>query len=299
MAYTLTSDISRMIVEGNKEVFMGNFDTFPREYTNFSVAKTAQKETEYYDSMGNLGAASEKTEGDNITYGKVSQAYQTAIRNKTWANGYSHTMEAIKYDLFGVINSVKAKELARTMAELEETTLITQWDNAFATNLADGVPLCSNSRPCKDSPGTLNDTLATASSLTVPENHKTMIKMFSQFKNHAGGRMKSYPNKGLTNIQNQLDIEEIYGSDKKANEISNTKNSLPKISWEYSTYLSDTNAWFMWDSKFEHILFQWFMKTEFDQDEDKIGNKNMYFNAIAIYNCGTLPNIGIVGNQGA
>jgi hypothetical protein len=111
--------------------------------------------------------------------------------------------------------------------------------------------------------------------------------------------MKSYPTHGMTHIQNMMDIEEIYGSTSKANEISNTKNVLPKIKWVYSTYLTSLTAWFMWDSKFEHVLFQQNMATKFDQDEDKITTKNMYFNAIALYNAGVLPNIGIVGNAGA
>lgn len=297
MAYTMTSDISRMIVAGQKEIFMKNFDAYPVEYTQFTTDKKAINKTETYDSMGNLGAGAEKQEGGAINYGSVSQAYQTSITNKTWSNGYSVTFEASKYDKYSCINSVKAKELSRTMRELEETRAIKRWDEAFTTNLADGVPLCSNSKPLVNS-ALLNDTLATASSLKTPENHKTMIKMFSAFKNHAGGKMKSFPNKGLTHVNNMMDIEEIYGSQLKANEISNTKNSLPKISWEYSTYLSSETAWFMWDSKFEHVLFQWFMKTEFDSEIDVINTKNLYLNAIAIYETGVLPNIGIVGNVG-
>ena len=299
MAYTMTSDISRLIVAGQKEIFTKNFEAFPLEYPNFTTEKTANKKAETYDSVGNLGAASEKVEGDAITYGKIQQAYQTTITNKTWANGYAVTLEAVKYDLYNVVNSAKAKELSRTMREAEETRAILRFDNGFATNLADGVPLFTNSRPCVDSVGTLNDTLATASSLTSPANHKTAINMFYNFKNHAGGNIKSTPNKGLTHVGNMLDIEEIYGSVNKANEISNTKNTLPKISWQYSSYLSDTNAWFLWDSSFEHVLIQWFLKTQFDSDEDKISTKNLYLNAIAIYETGVLPNIGIVGNAGA
>jgi hypothetical protein len=298
MAYTITSDISRMIVEGNKEVFTKNFDPFPIEYPAFTTAKTAKKETEYYDSMGNLAAGGQKVEGDSIVYRKVGQAYQTAIKNLTWANGFSHSMESIKYDLFGVINSAKSKELARTMRELEENRAIKRFDEAFTTTLADGVALCGSSKPLINS-GSTNTTVVTSSSLKTPENHKTMIKAFSSFLNHAGGKMKSYPTDGLTHVQNMMDIEEIYGSTNKANEISNTKNSLPKIKWNYSTYLSSTTAWFMRDSKFEHVLFQWFMKTVFDSDEDKISTKNMYMNAIGIYETGVLPNVGIMGNAGA
>lgn len=296
MARTITSDISRMIVEGQKEIFTKNFDSFAIEYTEFTTAKTATKKTETYDSMGNLRAATEKQEGDAITYGKVQQAYQTEITNKTWANGYQHSMEAIKYDLYGVVNSVKAKELARTMRELEEDNAAYWLNNAFTVNLADGVPLCSDSRPQFNVNGGVNDTLTTGA--LSPDAIKTAFSMFSQFKNHQGGPMKSVPSDLITNSYNMITVEEIMGSTLKAYELSNTSNKLPKLTPKYSTYMTSTTAWFMRDRNFDHILFQWFMKTQFDQDEDKISTKDMFFNSIAIYNTGALPNIGIIGSLG-
>jgi hypothetical protein len=298
MAYTITTDVSRMLLAGQKEIFTRNFDMYPKEYEWFTTPKKATKQTETYDSMGNLKAAARKVEGDAITYGKVTQAYQTSITNYTWANGYEVTIESTKYDLYGVLNSVKAKELARTMRELEEANAIYWVDNATAVNLADGVPLASNSKPLTDS-ASLNDTLATSSSIAVPDNHQTVINMFYNFKNHAGGPMRAIPNKAFTHYVNQFTVEEVYKSINRANEFSNTKNVLPKISWGYSTYISSQTAWMMWDSSFEHILFQWFMKNAFDADTDKIYTKNMYFNSIAMYNTGCLPNIGIVYNAGA
>lgn len=298
MAYTMTPDISRMIEVGQKEIFTANFESYPVEYTSFTQAKTANKKTETYDSMGNLKKAAEKPEGFPIDYGKVTQAYQTSITNKTWANGYSHSMEAIKYDKYGVVNSIKAKELARTMRELEEEQAISMVDNILTTNLADGVPLASLSHPLVDS-ASLNVTLVTASSLKIPDNHKTVINAFYDFKNHAGGKMKSYPTDALTHIGNQLDIEEVLGSVNKANEMSNTKNTIPRVRWHYSTYMADTNAWMYWDNRFDHLLFQTFMNVEMAQDEDKISTKNMYFNAIEIFNVGAIPNIGLVYNAGA
>lgn len=298
MAYTITNDISRMLVEGQKEIFTKNFESYPIEYTQFVVTKTATKKTETYDSMGNLQKAVEKPEGTAIQYGKVTQAYQTSITNKTWANGYSHSFEAIKYDLYGVVNSIKAMELARTMRELEEEQAISLVDNALTVNLANGQPLASASHPLVDS-AALNSSLATASSLKVPENHKTMRNMFYDFKNHAGGKMKTTPTDGLTHYYNQFDIEEVYGSTLKANEMSNTKNVLPGIRWHYSTYMSDTNAWMMWDNRFDHLIFQRFMNVEFDNDTDKISTKNFYMNAIEIFNVGAINNVGLVYNAGA
>jgi hypothetical protein len=298
MAYTITTDISRMLLAGQKEIFTRNFNAYPIEYPWFTTPKKAVKQTETYDSMGNLKAAGRKVEGDAITYGKITQAYQTSITNYTWANGFEVTIEATKYDLYGVVNSAKAKELARTMRALEEENAVYWVDNAAAVNLADGVPLASDSKPLTDSSAT-NDTLATSSSIAVPDNHKTVINMFYAFKNHAGGPMIARPNKALTHYVNQMTVEEVYRSMNKANEFSNTKNILPKISWGYSTYMTSQTAWMMWDSSYEHILMQWFMKTAFDADTDKIYTKNMYFNAIAMYNSGCLPNIGIVYNAGA
>ena len=298
MAYMMTADISRMIVAGNKEIFTRNFDSYPIEYPWFTTPKKATKETEFYDSMGNLPKAQLKPEGDSIKYGKVRQAYQTLIKNYTWANGFEVTVEATKYDLFNVVNSVKAKELARTMRELEEENAVYWVDNAASINLADGVPLASAAKPLVDS-GATNSTLVGPSSLALPENHKTMINAFYAFKNHSGGPMKARPNKGLSHYDNQMTLEEVYRSTNKAQEMSNTKNVLPSISWGYSTYMSSQTAWMMWDSSYEHILFQTFMGTVFDADTDKVYTKNMYLNAMAMYNTGALPNIGIVYNSGS
>lgn len=106
MAYNVTSDISRMVVAGQKEIFLKNFDSVPIEYTEFTTDKKSTKQTETYDSMGNLPAAAEKIEGQNIQYGKVEQAYQTSIKNRTVTNGYAVTIEAMKYDLkLGVLTA--------------------------------------------------------------------------------------------------------------------------------------------------------------------------------------------------
>ena len=296
MAYTITTDISRMLLAGQKEIFLKNYDPFPIEYTMYTTPKTANKKTETYDSMGNLQAAQEKPEGDAINYGKVEQAYQTSITNKTWANGFAHSLEAIKYDLYGVINSAKAKELARTMRDLEEANGIRPWNDAFTVALADGQPLCTNSRPLFNLPGQFNDTLITGA--LNYDNIKAGTNQFAFFKNHQGGQMKSSPDRLFTHAVNMITVEEILYSQKKAYEFSNTENKLPTLKGVYSHYLTSQTAWFLEDSTYEHVLFQWFMKTEFDFDEDKRSTKNMYFNAINIHQTGALPNIGIVGSLG-
>ena len=301
MAVTVTSDISRMLAAGITDVFTENFNAYPIEWPSFATKKTADKETMIYDSMGNIGAATEKSEGGEVPYKKIEQAYQTTVKMKTWSNGIRFTLEGKKYDLYKVTAEAQAKELSRTMRELEDNNVIAWIDNVTSSSyaLADGQPIASNSHPLKNLAGTYNDTYATASSLKVPENHKTMINMFADFKNHAGGKMKAYPNKGLTHRYNMGDIEEIYQSDKKANEFSNTKNTLPSIQWVYSTYMSDTDAWMMWDSRYEHLIFVEYQGVNSNSGEDKEKTLDFWYNVYQMYNVGCLPNIGIVWNDGA
>jgi hypothetical protein len=301
MATTLTSDISRMLEAGITDVFTANFDTFPREHPGFTTAKMADKETMKYDSMGNIGAAEIKTENGTINYRKITEAYQTTVKMKTVTNGISFSIEAQNYDLYKTVSEARAKELARTMADFEEERAVRWVNNATsaAYALADGQPLATNSRPLKNTPGVFNDTYATASTLTDPDNHKTMIKMFADFKTHANTPMKSYPTNGLTHRYNMADIEEIYYSDKKANEFSNTKNVLPGIMWSYSTYMTDTDAWSMWDNRFEHIIFVKYKDTYTNSYEDVKDTLNFYYNAVAMYETAALPQVGFVYNDGA
>lgn len=300
MATTLTSDISRLLEAGITDVFTENFKAYPIEWPEYCKKMTADKETMKYDSMGNILAASIKTETDTITYRAITQAYQTTVTMKTITNGIAFSIEAKSYDLYKATAEAQGMELARTMREFEENRAIRWFDNATSTsyNLADGVPLASNSHPLLNS-GSTNDTLATTAAHTDPENHKTMIKMFADFKNHAGGPMKFYPTDGMTHRYNMADMAEIYFSDRKANEFSNTKNVLPSINWHYSTYCSSTNAWMMWDNRYDHIRMDMFRGTYNNSYEDIKDTLNFYYNAVAMYETYCLPNAGIVYNAGA
>jgi hypothetical protein len=182
------------------------------------------------------------------------------------------------------------------MRDNEEETAIAWLDNAFATTLSDGKVLCANDHPCKDAPGQVNDTLTTGG--LSPANLATGINMFNRFLNHAGKPMRAYPNKLITNMVNMFTVREIMQSQNKARELSNTKNVLPPLQEVYLRWLTSETAWFLEDTKFTHIIFQWRQRTMFESDKDTRDTKNFYFNAVARYNCGAIPNIGIVGSAG-
>ncbi len=300
MAILSQSDISRMVVLGNKEVYDTYDKSIPREYPGYTTPKTATKWVEYYDSMGNLAAGYEHFENTKLTYSKVAQAYQTSCTIRIWANGFAHTEVAIASDLFGVINSIKASELAQTMIDLEEERAVYWLNHAFATEtLADSVYLCSDTHPCKDASGTYNDTLTTGA--LSYDNLKAAVRQFVLFKNHAGRPITSTPRRLITHAYNQTEVDEIVGSPNVPHEISNTKNVLPKLTPVYLHYLDSQTAYFLEDPRYEHILFQRLKGygLQFENAENKVDNPgDIYINARAYYNCCALPNVGIVGSVG-
>lgn len=301
MGFVMTADISRMLEVGQREIFTKNFEAYPAEYPSYCVDKPSSKDTETYDSMGNIANGGELIEGDSITYNKAGQAYQTSISTKMWANGYSYSYKSKKLDLYGVVNSMQAKELARTFSEDLETEAIYWIDNCTTVTLADGVALISATHPLVNSAAVVDNT-QTAGSISNPANHKAMINAFRRgWKNHAGGKMKINPTDALTSSVNQMDVEAVYESMNKPLEVSNTKNTLPRnVNWHYSSFMSSETAWLMWDKSFENpVIRQVVQEPEFAMDEDTINTKNLYFNYIALMNWGCKPAMGCFYNAGA
>jgi len=297
MAYTQFSDVSRAAILGVTDFFTNNFESYPKQYPEFVTQVTSTLETEKHDSMGNIGGVVLKPEGSAIGFKSIEQAYETQIQNKTYANGISFTKESMVYDKYKVTAEAKAKELMRTMVEFEETLAITPYNNAFTVNLADAVPMCSDSKPLKNAAGQFNDTLVTGA--LTPDNVKAGMIAFYRFKNHAGGPMRAWASKLMTHEVNMFTVEEILGSQNKAYELSNTKNTLPKLRPVYSRYLTSETAWFLIDDNFDHVILQFYQgeRNKMDWEED-FDTKNLKGTITTIANSKGLPNIGIVGSLG-
>lgn len=296
---TLKSDISRFIVAGVNDIFTKNWESYPVQHSTYTTAKKATKETMIYDSVGNLKPAVTMQESEAFQYGKVNQAYETRITVEQIGNGISYSLKGRKFDLYNTIDESKVKELAHTMRDIEEEKAADPWNDAFTVNLADGVPMCSNSKPLLHVPGQFNDTLTTGACTGASgyDNIKLGVKMFSRFKNHQNKPMKSYPDKILTHEVQMMDLEEILSAQKVAYEFSNTPNKLPKLSPVYSRWLDSETAWFLIDSRFEHVL--WLTHTGITMEwEENFQNKDLEGTIYELVAAGALPNIGVVGSLG-
>lgn len=293
----MRANFSRYLSDKITELFLENLKA-PQmeEYLAFTTAKTSTKDEEIYDSIGNLSAAEEKIEGGPLHYEQVSQMYQTTVINKTYDRGFYETWEAIEDDVEKVINKINTGAMIRAMVVKRETNVATVVDGVFTATGADGVAYAANNHPLDTAKTALvNDNLMTSGDIT-PGNVETGCNMFNDIKDFAGNRFSSKARAILTHANNEMKVKEVFLSNLKANELSNTKNALPTLQQIYGTYISKT-YWHLLDTMIPSFIFQRRSKLQPFEDQDKVSTLNYYWAMVERYRVAQIhPGFGHISN---
>lgn len=287
----MRANFSRYLSDKITELFLENLKApQEEEYLAFTTPKKSTKDEEIYDSIGNLSAAEEKTEGGSLHYEQLTQMYQTTVINKTYDRGFYETWEAVEDDIEKVIGKINTGAMIRAMVEKRELNVAAVVDAVFTATGADGVAYASNSHPLDTTKtALLNDNLMTASAIT-PANLETGCNMFNDIKDYAGNHYSTKARAIFAHANNQTLITSIYTSNLKALELSNTKNALPVLKQIYGTYISKT-YWHLLDTMIPGWIFQRRSGlTPFD-DQDTRDTLNYYWAMVERYraaqiNCG-------------
>lgn len=252
MADTRTSDILKMTEAGVNEVFYAAAKK-PRvlEYKNICREVQGDKKICKYESIGAIGPAIEKPEGDTLTYRKISQAYETTIESTTKSNAVQATIEALKYDLKGVVESTFGEPLIRTMITLKEKTVADVYNHAFTTTSADGKVYIANDHPLVNNALKSNDNLLTGEMSTT--TIVTAKNMFNSIYDQAGELFDTAPTHLLIHPNKLFLALQLLQSQLMALELSNTKNVLQDVNAvkivtnRYLDYAAEVSPWFMLD----------------------------------------------------
>jgi hypothetical protein len=270
------SDISRMLAAGQAKIFKDNLKPAKKEqWRSCSSITQSKKNQETYDSIGNLKKAHEKTEEGNIQYGKLEQAYQTTVINKTYANGYWFSMEVEEDDLYAIVDEGQQKELPRTMQSLREEDIATQWDGVFTLTGADGVYYASDSHPLKNS-GLLNDNLA-ANVAPSPDALDDMCNQFNHIYRHNGELFDTDASALLIHKDKMSTWQAIMARGLKAQELSNTQNTVPQLRLIWNKYINQL-YYHAIDEEIESVIMQIRRGFKYGYYVDKKDTLNTYFN---------------------
>jgi len=308
MATTLTTDVASFMLAGLSKYFTENWDTWANEYAQWTTVRGDPKLTGIYQQVGNLSAAEVMGENDPVGIETISQNYQTTITVDQIGRGLAVSLRAAKGDLYNLLGEGKMRELLRALKVKMEQISIKPWDDAFSVNQVDGVPMCSAVKPCADS-GATYLTLATGAldAAAGAASIKTALQYMASQKNAQGDPFVAIADTFGTHAMNQVNTEALFGSALIPFQASTsgtqiqTKNTLPRLRPVYSHYTANSDNWFLWDSKIDHVVSQHLdnMASPMIETHKDPDTKATIADAVFFWGAASLPNPGIVGSSGA
>lgn len=282
------SDVAKAMYVGVNEVFMKALKKNRTEEWKSCVAiKTSKSMEETYETIGNLKAASEKVESAPIVYGDIVEGNTVTLKNKTWANGYSVTMEAEEDEKWGIVPVAKTEELARTILQLRERNVAAQWDGVLTDIGGDGVAHASHLHPLINNVALFNDNLVVA--VFDSTSYEAGCKLFNHQMNHQGEKFDTLPTQLLAHRDRQTQVLALLQSALVAFENSNTKNTIPQLRPTFNRYIDELMVHLI-DESIDSIVLQRRKGLHTEYDYDKRSTFNWFYNIHERYITGCINN---------
>lgn len=230
--------------------------------------ETSSKNYEMVSGIGGMGDVQDFD--GSISYDSVGQLYDKTFSFPEYALGFKVERKLYDDDLFGIMDR-RPWQMAVSVARTREKLGVSIFNGAFVgTDGPDSLPLCSASHPYSPDDATvMSNSGSTALSPTSVEATRR-IGHTSIF-NDRGELMLINYDSILCHISNEETAWELINSAGKVDTADNNRNfhqGRYKLAiWDR---LSDSNNWFMYDSKLVKMFLLWWdrIKPEFNYDRD-------------------------------
>ena len=138
----------------NKELLPGLNAVFGLEYGEVNNEHQALYEIENSDRafeeevlFTGFGTAPTKGEGSAVSYDDAQESYTARYTAETVALAFAITEEAMEDNLYDTFAKLRAKGLARAMANTKQVKAANIFNNGFSDTIGDGVAFFSDSHP--------------------------------------------------------------------------------------------------------------------------------------------------------
>lgn len=253
---------------GLRKIFMSEYGMAEGQRENLFGAETSNKAVEYDLGIGGTGDLAEFD--GTIAYDDFKQQYRTSYTHKEWVKGMKIERKLVDDDLYSIINKRPA-QLALVAKRTMEKHASGIFNNAFNTSLfsgGDALALCSTAHTFVGTGTTVGNSGTTALSATAVEATRLLMRQFTdETDNLTVGRGDTL----IVPPQLEETAWEVVNSQGKLDTADNNPNfnkgKYKIVSWDY---LTDSNNWFMADSKMMKMYLKWFQRipTEFNKDKD-------------------------------
>lgn len=282
-------------------MYQDGLDRWSEEYSKLCNVLNSTKQSEIDSYESGFGAMPEKNEGASATYDTILPGIKKTYTHVTYALGYELTEEAIEDNLQTPETFNKLPQaLSNSGIETVEITAANVFNNGFATNGFDGVPLFSTAHPNLGG-GTQSNTPSTQADLSVA-SLTAALTAIEKFTDERG--LKKSCKAVLLAIPSDYwnTAEELIKSEYKPYVANNEKNALQAKDLQYfqSHYFTDTDAWFLLAEKSNHsIKFFWRVKLGALRKGTDFDSTNLKHLARMRFSVGYSHWFGTYGSSGA
>lgn len=143
------ASISKELLPGLNAVFGLEYGEVDNEHAPLFATENSDRAFEEEVLFTGFGSAPVKGEGAAVTYDDAQESYTARYTHETVALGFAITEEAMEDNLYDTFAKLRAKALARAMANTKQVKAADVFNNGFSSsyNGGDGVPLFSASHP--------------------------------------------------------------------------------------------------------------------------------------------------------
>jgi hypothetical protein len=247
-----------------------------------------------------FGQAPVKNEGAAIVYDDASESYTARYTNETIALAFAVTEEAMEDNLYDTFAKLRAKGLARAMANTKQVKAAKLFNDGFSTAQGDGVSLFNASHPTVGDGNQSNLTTAAAISETSLESTLINIQKIKDDRGiliGASAKSLHVPVDLIFTADVLLNTPGIVGS--ADNDINSIRHlGIIPNGYFVNRRFTDTNGWYIktdvpnGTKMFNRTPLQTKMEPDFDTG-------NLRFKARERYSFGVSDWRGWFGNQGA
>lgn len=293
---------------GARKVFVDDYSELPAIYPGVFNVDTSGKAFEDDLVITGLPIALKRPEGTPIAMDRPKFRGRVRYIHSGFGLGYEITREAVEDDVYGVLNSQGAGNLARSMRESEEVTSHAVLNGAFTTVLTyDGVSLINTAHT---GVGALTFTNRPAVEIDLSTVAlKASLERFMDLRTDRDLKINMMPSRVLVPFQNWWTALEVLQtqlvtttqaadgveSDKAVNVIS--RQGLTPMK---SQYLTDPDAWFTLINKGpKNYPLQWYWRSRPQDVSGFEGREQIsWFGVIARFTAGATEWRGIDGSTG-
>ena len=145
------ASIAKELLPGLNAVFGIEYGEVENQYKDLFEVENSDRAFEEEVLFTGFGTAPVKGEGASISYDNAQESYTARYVNETIALAFAITEEAMEDNLYDTFAKLRAKGLARSMANTKQVKAADIFNNGFNTAVTyaggDGQPLFSASHP--------------------------------------------------------------------------------------------------------------------------------------------------------